>query len=158
MAQKIEALVDGGKASAGPPLGPALGPMGVNVMEVIKLINEKTKSFAGMRVPVKVVIDEKTKKFDVEVGTPPTSALLLKEIGVEKGSGDMRNTKIGNITLDQLVRVSKMKEADLLGKTVKARVKEVSGTCVSMGITCEGKDPREFQKLLDQGKYDAKLK
>ena len=85
MAEVIEALVDGGKATPGPPLGPALGPMGVNVVEIVAVINEKTKAFVGMKVPVKLTIDPKTKEFEVSVGTPPTSALILKELGIGSG-------------------------------------------------------------------------
>ena len=85
--QTISSLVIGGEASAGPPLGPALGPMGVNIMEVINTINEKTKEFKGMKVPVTVSIDPETKKWEIEVGIPSASALLLKEAGIEKGSG-----------------------------------------------------------------------
>ena len=81
MAETIEVLVEGGKASAGPPLGPALGPLGVNVMQVVNAINEKTKHFDGMKVPVKVIVDPKTKGFEIEVGTPPVTALILKELG-----------------------------------------------------------------------------
>ena len=151
-------MVDGGKASAGPPLGPALGPMGVNVVKVVQLINEKTKGFDGMKVPVKVIIDVGTKDFEVTVGTPPTSALVLKEVRAEKGSGTPNTMKIGNISIDTAVRVAKMKEDDLSGRTLKHRVKEVIGTCVSMGVTVEGKDGRETQKRVDAGDFDGKLK
>ena len=71
--KSISALVSGGEASAGPPLGPALGPMGVNVLQVVNTINEKTKDFPGMKVPVKVEVDTETKKFTIEVGIPPHS-------------------------------------------------------------------------------------
>ena len=71
--KSISALVTGGEASAGPPLGPALGPIGVNVLQVVNMINEKTKDFLGMKVPVKVEVDTETKKFTVEVGVPPTA-------------------------------------------------------------------------------------
>ena len=81
---KIEALVKGGQASAAPPLGPALGPTGVNIGEVINAINEKTKGFNGMEVPVKILIDSKTKKFEIEIGTPPVTSLLKKELKKDK--------------------------------------------------------------------------
>ena len=73
-------------ATAGPPLGPALGPLGINIMNVIKAINDKTKDFEGMKVPVKVIVDTATKDFEITVGTPPTSALIKGELGSEKGS------------------------------------------------------------------------
>jgi len=150
-------LVDGGKASAGPPFGPALGPLGVNIMQVINAINDKTKVFEGMRVPVTVLVDA-SKKFEIIVGTPPASALILKQIGVEKGSGNPRTAKVGDLTIEQAVQVAKQKEANLLGKTLKHRVKEIMGTCVSMGVTVEGMDPREAQKKVQAGEFDDRIK
>jgi len=157
MPETIEALVDGGKASAGPPLGPALGPLGVNIGEVIGTINDKTKAFRGMKVPVKVIVDTDTKKFEIKVGTPPTTALVLKELGIPKGSGSARTDKVGNLTMEQAMSVADMKQDSLLGKTMKERVLEVVGTCVSMGINVEGKSAKEAQKLIAQGDYDEVL-
>lgn len=157
MADTIEVLVDGGKATPGPPLGPALGPMGVNVVQVVAKINEKTKSFEGMKVPVKVIIDPKTKSFDIKVGTPPTSQLLLKEMGAEKGSGTPNKSKAGNITIEQAIKVADMKGDSLMGKDLKMRVLEVIGVCVSSGINVEGKDAKVMQKEIKEGKWDGKL-
>jgi len=157
MAEKVEALVEGGKASAGPPLGPALGPLGVNIIQIINTINDKTKQFEGMKVPVKVIVDPKTKKFEVEVGTPPASSLILKEIGLEKGSGAPSTRKVGNISVDQAIKVAKMKSDGLLGKNLKQKTKEVIGTCVSMGVTVEGKKRQEIQKAIDDGVYASKF-
>jgi len=157
MADTIEVLVEGGKATPGPPLGPALGPMGVNVVQVVAKINEKTKSFEGMKVPVKVIIDSKTKTFEIKVGTPPTSALLVKELGVEKGSGAPNKDKVGSITIEQAIKVSEMKKDSLMGKNLKMRVLEVIGVCVSSGINIEGKDAKTMQKEIKEGKWDAKL-
>ena len=157
MTDTIEVLVEGGRASPGPPLGPALGPMGVNVVQVVAMINEKTKSFAGMKVPVKVLIDPKTKTFEIKVGTPPTSSLLVKEIGMEKGSGAPNSQKVGNITIEQAIKVANMKQDSLMGKDLKMRVLEVIGVCVSSGITVEGKEPKAIQKEIKEGKWDAKF-
>jgi large subunit ribosomal protein L11 len=157
MADTIKALVDGGKASAGPPLGPALGPLGVNIIQIVNTINEKTKQFEGMKVPVKVIVDPKTKKFEVEVGTPPASSLILNELKLEKGSGAPSTKKVGNLTVDQAIKVAKMKHSNLLGKNLKKKTKEIIGTCVSMGITVEGKKPQEIQKAIDEGTYDSKF-
>jgi large subunit ribosomal protein L11 len=157
MTDTIEVLVEGGRASPGPPLGPALGPMGVNVVQVVAMINEKTKSFAGMKVPVKVLIDPKTKTFEIKVGTPPTSSLLVKEIGMEKGSGAPNTQKVGNITIEQAIKVANMKQDSLMGKDLKMRVLEVIGVCVSSGITVEGKEPKAIQKEIKEGKWDAKF-
>ncbi len=157
MSETVEALVEGGKASAGPPLGPALGPMGVNIMQIINTINDKTKSFEGMKVPVKVIIDPKTNNFELEVGTPPAASLILNEIGAEKGSGAPSTHKIGDLTIDQAIKVAKMKYDNLLGKELKQKTKEIIGTCVTMGVTVEGKKPQEAQKAIDAGEYDSKF-
>jgi len=157
MAETIKALVEGGKASAGPPLGPALGPLGVNIMQIINTINDKTKQFEGMKVPVKVIIDPKTKNFEIEVGTPPAASLILKELGLEKGSGSAGTHKVGNLTIDQAIKVAKMKYDNLLGKELKQKTKEIIGTCVSIGINVEGKKPQEVQIAIDKGEYDTKF-
>ena len=157
MPDTIKALVDGGKASAGAPLGPALGPKGVNIMKVINVINDKTKQFQGMKVPVKIIIDPKTKDFEVEVGTPPAASLILREVKAEKGSGTPSKTKIGNLTIDQAIKIANMKFDAILGKDLKRKTKEVIGTCTSMGVTVEGKKPQEILKEIDEGKYDSKF-
>jgi large subunit ribosomal protein L11 len=157
MVETVKALVEGGKASAGPPLGPALGPLGVNIMQIINTINDKTKQFDGMKVPVKVIVDPNTKNFEIEVGTPPAASLILKEIGAEKGSGAPSTHKIGNLTIDQAIKVAKMKHDNLLGNDLKNKTKEIIGTCVSMGVTVEGKKPKEIFEAIDAGEYDAKF-
>ncbi|OGS48635.1 MAG: 50S ribosomal protein L11 [Euryarchaeota archaeon RBG_16_68_13] len=157
MAEKLEVLVDGGKATPGPPLGPALGPLGVNIVEVLKAINEKTKSFEGMKVPVTLLIDPKTKAYTIEVGTPPTSALVLKELRAEKGSGDAGKTRIGNLSLTAAIKIANMKAEAMQGKGLRARVLEVVGTCVSMGVTVDGKPAKETSKEIRAGKYDKQL-
>ena len=151
----VEALVSGGQATAGPPLGPALGPLGVNVLAIVNKINEVTKNYAGMKVPVKITVDAETKEFEVSVGTPTTSALIVSELGVAKGSGAPKTEKVGNLSMAQVVRVAKIKRSKLLARDLRAAVKEVLGTCVSMGVTVEDKEPREAQKEIDEGKYDA---
>lgn len=158
MPEVVEVLVDGGKATPGPPLGPVLGPMQVNIMEIIKVINEKTKAFVGMKVPVKITIDPKTKAFDISVGTPPTSALIIKELKIEKGSGSNNAMKVGDLTMEQVVKIAGMKESAVLGKTLKNRALEVIGTCVSMGVTVNGEDPKQAQFLIKDGKWDKFLK
>jgi large subunit ribosomal protein L11 len=154
----VEALVNGGKATAGPPLGPALGPLGVNVLAIVNKINEITKDYSGMKVPVKISVDTDNKEFEVTVGTPTTSALLVSELGVTKGSSVPNTEKIGNVSMEQIVRIANIKSNDVLARNLKAAVKEVLGTSVSMGVTVEGKDPREIQKDVDEGKYDELLK
>ena len=150
----VELLVNGGQATAGPPIGPALGPLGVNVVMIVNKINELTKDYAGMKVPVKIAVDPETKQFDVTVGTPTTSALIVSELKIEKGSGTPNTQKVGNLTMEQVIRIAKIKRKELLAKNVKASAKEVLGSSVSLGVTIEGKDPREVQKEIDKGKYD----
>lgn len=147
-------LVEGGKASAGPPIGPALGPLGINVLEVVKRINELTKDFAGMRVPVKVNIDAERKTFDVEVGTPTTAALIIKELKAEKGSGQPAREYIGNLTFETVVKIAVVKKGDIGAKTLKTAIKSVVGTCQSMGVKIDGKTPKEVLKELERGAYD----
>ena len=154
----VELIVAGGQATAGPPLGPALGPLGVNIMAVVTKINELTKDYAGMKVPVKVIVNTEEKTFDVNVGVPTTSALLVSELKIEKGSGTPNSAKVGDVNMDQVVRIAKIKRPELFARTLKGAAKEIMGTCVSMGVTVEGKDPREAQREVDDGKYDAILK
>ena len=153
----INALVTGGEASAGPPLGPALGPMGVNVLGIVNEINKQTGDFKGMRVPVKVEVDLETKQFTITVGTPTTSALIVKESGSAKGSGKPNTDFVGELTIDKVISIARSKMAGSYAKTVRTAAKEVVGSCVSMGVKIEGKDPREFMAELDSGKWDSKF-
>ncbi|MCK5587942.1 MAG: 50S ribosomal protein L11 [Candidatus Lokiarchaeota archaeon] len=151
----IQSLVDGGKASAGPPLGPALGPTGVNVYQIIQAINEKTKDYAGLKVPVTITINTDDKSFSIEIGTPPTSALLMKELGIEKGSGTTGTEVIGNLNLSQIIQVAKIKQDKLLANSLKAAAKEVLGTSITLGVNVEDKHPKEIQKEIDEGVHDS---
>ena len=149
--QVVEILVDGGKATPGPPLGPALGPLGVNVGEVVKVINEKTKAYAGIQVPVKVTVDPATRKFDISIGTPPTAALIKKELGIAKGASESKKQKVGNLSIEQVKKIGEMKAPNSISYDLKGVVLEVLGTCVSIGVTVDGKDPKEVQKLIKNG-------
>ncbi|MDH5754690.1 MAG: 50S ribosomal protein L11 [Candidatus Bathyarchaeota archaeon] len=156
MAEKkvVDLLVSGGQATAGPPLGPALGPLGVNVLAIVNKINELTIDYSGMKVPVKVTVNPETKEFKVSVGTPTTSALIVSELKIKKGSGTPSTEKVGNLTMEQVMRIAKLKRPELLAKNLKAAAKEVLGSCVSLGVTVEGRDPREIQQEIGEGKYD----
>ncbi|OPX59571.1 MAG: 50S ribosomal protein L11 [Methanobacterium sp. PtaB.Bin024] len=155
--ETVEILIDGGKATPGPPLGPAIGPLGINMMQVVEQINQKTADFEGMKVPVKVIVDTSTREFEVTVGTPPTTALIMDELKIEKGSQDPGVDKVADLKIEQALKVARMKFETLLSADYKHATKEVVGTCVSMGITVEGKDPREVQKEISDGVYDDKL-
>jgi large subunit ribosomal protein L11 len=156
--KSVSALVSGGEASAGPPLGPALGPMGVNVLQVVNMINDKTKDFPGMKVPVKVEVDSESKKFTVEVGIPPTAALVSKEAGITKGSGAAGTNFAGNITMASAVKIAKMKIDSSYAKDLKSAVKEVIGSCVSSGVKVEEKPAKELFAEISAGKYDELFK
>ncbi len=156
--ETIEALIEGGKATAAPPLGPALGPLGVNIGQIVAAINDKTKEFKGMQVPVKVIVDSDSKEFTIEVGTPPAAALILKEAGIKKGASNPIQEKVADLRIEQLIRVAKMKEGQLLGKDLKNKVKEIVGTCDSMGVLVEGVAAREAIKQINEGKFDEEIK
>jgi len=156
--QSVEALIEGGKASAAPPLGPALGPTGVNIGQVVAEINKKTADLKGMQVPVKVHIDTDTKEFTIEVGTPPAAALIKKEAGVDKGASNPLTEKVADLLIEQIIKVAKLKEDSLLGSDLKAKVKEIVGTCQSMGILVEGMPAQEALKAIDEGKFNEKIK
>src|SRR3990172_2785577 len=149
--ETVEAMVEGGKATAAPPLGPALGPLGLNIGQVISEINKKTIDFKGMQVPIKVIADTDTKTFEITVGTPPVSALVKKEAGIEKGSGNPLMDKVADIRIEQIIKIAKMKQDTLLGKTMADKVKEIIGTCNSMGVMVEGKPAVETIALINKG-------
>lgn len=159
----IDALVDGGKATPGAALAPRLSAMKVNIQDVFKKINDKTKEFGGMKVPVKIIIDKKTKEIEVTVGTPPVASLIKKEIGIElakiteeeKTAG---KTNVGNLTFDQVVKIAKMKQENLYAKDLKAAIKQVVGTAASMPVLVENKKPKEIIKEIEEGKFDSQIK
>ncbi|AKA48100.1 50S ribosomal protein L11 [uncultured archaeon] len=148
-------MVEGGKATSGPPIGPALGPLGLNLGQIIKEINEKTKAFDGMQVPVTVTVtNPDTKEYEIKVGIPPTSALLKKEVGVAKGASNRKETVAGNATIEQIKKVAEAKMDSMMAYDLKGAVLEVIGTCVSLGLNVEGKDPMEIQTLIKNGKIE----
>ena len=155
--QKISSLVTGGGASAGPPLGPALGPLGVNIMEVINAINDKTKDFEGMKVPVTVSVDPDTKEWDIEVGIPSAAALILKEAGIQKGSGASGSEWVGDVTMDAITKVANTKLEKSYASSLKSVAKTIIGTCLALGIKVEGKTPKEITAEINEGKWDEKF-
>lgn len=155
--QAVDVLVEGGKATAAPPLGPALGPTGVNIGQVIAKINEKTAAYKGMQVPVKVTIDTTEKTFDISIGTPPASALIKKESGIEKGSGNPKSDLVADLKIEQIIKIALMKEGDLMGKALKDKILEVVGTCHSMGVMVEGLPAPAAHKAIKAGKFDQEI-
>ena len=155
--QTVEALVEGGKASAAPPLGPALGPLGINIGQVVSEINKKTANFKGVQVPIKIIVDD-DKSFEITVGTPPVSALIKQEAHIQKGSGSAAADLVADVKIEQVIKVAKMKEDSLSGKDIFARVKEVAGTCVSMGVMIEGKRAKETIHDINDGAFAEEIK
>jgi large subunit ribosomal protein L11 len=154
---QIKLLVDGGAMKPGPALSQKLGPVGIPVNQVIQKINEATKSFEGIQVPVELNIDAATKNFDVKVFSPPVSGLIKRELKIEKGSGAQKKVKVGNMSIEQIISVAKAKEGSLLCKDFKSSVKTVVGTCVSLGILIENKPAVEVENEIDEGKYDKEI-
>ena len=155
--QTVDAMVEGGKATAAPPLGPALGPLGVNIGQVISEINKKTADFKGVQVPVKIIVDE-DKNVTITVGTPPASALIKQEAHIEKGSGNPEADLIADLKIEQVIKIAKMKSEGLSGKDMFARVKEVAGTCNSMGVMIEGKRAVETIQDINSGMFAEEIK
>jgi len=192
--ETLDLLIEGGKAKPGPATAPVLGALKVNMGQLFQDINEKTKEYAGMNVPVKVIINKRDRSYTIKIGTPPVSSLLRKELGLKKiavekkeegekkeGEKEEKKTKkevkrekaekarkkkeksnareiVANVTMEQCIKVAKMKRSSLLAKTFKSAVKEVVGSCVSMPVTVEEKTPKEVLVDIDEGKYDSVLK
>mgnify|MGYP006286527103 FL=1 len=155
MAETIELLVEGGEATAGPPLGPALGPTEIDVGEVVGAINEETADFEGTEVPVTVTI--KDGEYEIEVGLPPTSALIKDELEFDTGSGRPQAEFVADMSAEQLKKVAEMKADDLLSYDTKNAAKEIAGSCVCLGVMIEGENPREAARRIDEGEFDDVL-
>ena len=156
MAETIEVLVPGGQVDPGPPLGPELGPTPVDVQAVVQQINDETDAFDGMEVPVTVEYED-DGSFTIEVGVPPTAELIKDEAGFETGSGEPQETFVADLTVEQVQKIAEQKQSDLLAYDLKNAAKEVVGTCVSLGVTIEGNDPRQFKERIDEGEYDDRF-
>jgi large subunit ribosomal protein L11 len=155
---QIKILAEGGSMKPGPALSQKLGPAGININEVIKKINDATKNFNGMKVPVELNVNPSTKEFDITVYSPPVSELLKKELGIQKGSGEQKNMFVGNLSIEQIISVAKTKFQNLLCKDLKSAVKTVVGSCVSLGILIENKPAVEIEKEIEDGNYDKEIK
>jgi large subunit ribosomal protein L11 len=153
----IKLLAEGGAMKPGPALSQKLGPAGIPINQVIQKINEATEDFHGLKVPVELNIDVKTKKFEVKIFSPPVSELLKKELGITKGSGMQLKTIIANASIEQIISVAKTKMQNLLCKDMKSAVKVVVGTCVSLGVLVESKPAKETEKDIAAGKYDKEI-
>ncbi|HUS78850.1 MAG TPA: 50S ribosomal protein L11 [Patescibacteria group bacterium] len=150
-------IVNGGEATGGPPIGPAIGPLGVNIMAIVSKINEETAEYEGVPVPVDVTIDTDTKGFTVKVGMLSTFALITQNLGVQKGSQTPNSDFVGDLSMDQVVSIARRKRAGLLASSLKSAVKEIVGSCQSMGVTVDGQPAKEVQTLIKAGDYDSVL-
>ena len=154
----VKLLVDGGSMAPGPVLAQKLGPLGINMGKVISEVNTATAEFKGTKVPVELNIDASTKEFTISVKSPPIPGLIKKELGIEKGSGDHKKLQVGNMAIEQVIKVAKSKLPEMLEKDLKAAVKTVVGSCVSLGILIESKSPVEVAREVESGVYDKEIK
>ena len=149
----IKLLVEGGKMAPGPAVAQQLGPMGINLGQLISDVNSKTSDFKGVTVPVHLDVDPSTKEVKIKVLSPPTSELLKKELGLEKASGARIKQQVGNMAIEQVISVSKQKHDSMLSREFKSTVKSVIGTCQALGILIESKTPKEVLEEISEGKY-----
>ena len=156
MADSIEVLVPGGQADPGPPLGPELGPTPVDIQAVVGEINDQTAAFDGTEVPITITYED-DGSFGIEVGVPPTAELIKDEAGFDTGSGRPREEFVADLSVEQIKQIAEQEQTDLLAYDVKNAAKEVVGTCVSLGVTIEGENPRDFKEKVDAGEYDDVL-
>ncbi len=154
---EVNALVEGGKASGGPPIGPAIGPTGVAIKDVVDTINEKTREFKGLKVPVTILVNTEDKTFEIKISTPMASALMFKELGIAKGSGEPTTEFVGDLTFEQILKITSMKRDSLNALNLKTAAKTIIGTAFSCGITVDGKQARVILKEIDEGVYDTQL-
>ena len=140
MAKKVQALVKlqipAGKATPAPPVGTALGPHGVNIMQFTKEFNAKTADQAGLIIPVVLTVYQ-DRSFTFITKTPPVPVLIKKKLGIESGSKVPNKTKVGNLTKDQVREISELKMPDLNAASIEAAISMVKGTARSMGVTVE---------------------
>ncbi len=155
---QIKLLVDGGEMKPGPTVGQQLGPLGINIGDVINKTNQVTSGFKGMSVPIVIDVDPKTKAFTIEVSSPPTSELLKKEMALEKGAADHKKQTVANASIEDVIKVTKVKYSGMLSKDLKAAVKSVLGTCMTIGIIVENKSPVEVIQEVEKGVYDSEIK
>ncbi|MBU0635965.1 50S ribosomal protein L11 [Candidatus Micrarchaeota archaeon] len=149
---EVSVMIEGGKATPAAPLGPALGPLGVNIVDVVQQINEKTKAFVGMKVPVKIMVDSK-KNVEIEVGSPPISSIIKKELNIQKGAGNPKTEQMGSLSFDQIKKIAEMKGDSMNSTELEKNMREVIGACNSMGVWVEGKPAKQVQEEIDSGQH-----
>lgn len=152
MGKKVELrfLIKRGQATPQPPLGPALGQLGLPVGRVVADINKAIAKWKGMTIPVRIIVDTTERKWEIIPEPPLTSALIKKEAGIEKGASNPIKEWVGNLTLEQVVKIAKMKLEYMVVKDIKGAIKQILGTMRNMGVKCEDRDPKEIIHNLDE--------
>ena len=154
---KVKLIVEAGNMQPGPAVSQQLGPMGINLGKVISDVNEETSGFKGIKVPVELDVDAKTREYTIKVFSPPVSELIKKELGIEKGSALPKTIKVGNIPFETLVSIAKTKMPNLLAKDLKAALKLIVGSCVSLGVLIDNKEAKEIEIEIDSSNYDNEI-
>jgi len=154
---QVKLLVEGGNMQPGPSLSQKIGPLGINIGKIIQRINEATKNFHGLKVPVELDVNTKTKDFEIKIFSPPVSELLKKELGIEKGSGIQYKLYAANASIEQIISIAKTKLPNLLCKDLKSAVKTVIGTCASLGVLVENQLAAELGHQIAGGKFSKEI-
>ena len=154
----IKLLIDGGDMKPNAAISQKLGPLGINIGKVIQDVNKSTSGFKGMKVPVELDVNPKTKSFSVSVFSPPTAELIKKESGIELASGTAKKIKVGNLSIEQIIKIAKIKQENMIAGSLKAAVRSVLGSCVSLGILVENKEAKDIEHEILQGIYDSEIK
>ena len=153
----VKLLVEGGDMKPGPVIAQKLGPLGINMGKVISDVNNATKNFKGMKVPVELDVNPKSKSFSVSVSSPPTAELIKKELAIELGSGAAKKLKIGNLGIEQIIKIAQIKKENMTASNLKSAVRSVVGSCVSLGVLIENKEAKEVEGEILEGKFDSEI-
>jgi len=153
----IKLLIEGGDMKPGPAISQKLGPLGINIGKVIQDINKASQNFKGLKVPVELDVNPKAKTYEIKVFSPPVSEMIKKELSLQKGSGVQKKLKVGNLAIEQVIKIALTKFPNMLASNLKAAVKNVVGSCVSLGVLVETKDPKEIEKEIVNGFYDTEI-
>ena len=153
----IKLLVEGGNMTPSPAVAQQLGPMGINMGQVISDVNVATSEFKGVTLPVHLTVNPETKEVSIKVLSPPTSELIKKELKIEKASGARLKQRVGNFAIEQVILVSKAKHDHMLSNDFIATVKSIIGTCQALGVLIENKEAKEILEKISEGKYSEEI-
>ena len=153
----IKLLVEGGNMTPGPAVAQQLGPMGINVGQVISDVNTATAGFKGVTVPVHLTVNTETKEVSIKVLSPPTSELIKKELKIEKASSARLKQKVGNLAIEQVISIAKAKHDHMLSNDFMATLKSVIGTCQALGVLVESQEVKEVLEEIAEGKYTEEI-